>query len=184
MGHLRRLFPQWLRHMHSNPAACMKYTSFPFSSAGSLDIVHIKSFVSRAGSCKKAHQKSQTPVWQPSQADVDAKPWKYLGYRSFSAFVASDNDLFILRRFSALSARVLLGLQDRLSRLEEDLEMLEKTAREKDAPDNHNGSFRQETQEDRQDIICQAQRLLREYSQPWFFYSAFNETRFLGLHSP
>lgn len=171
--------------MLSNPAACMKYTSFPFSSADSSDKVHIKSFISRVVSCKKAHQmQSPTPVWQPSQADVDAKPWKYLGYRSFSALVASDNDFFVLRRFSALSARVLLGLQDQLSRLEEDLEVLEQTAREKDAPDIHNGSSRQETQEDRQDIICQAQRLLREYSQSWFFYSALNETRFLGLHSP
>ena len=111
---------------------------------------------------------SQTPAWQPSQADVDAKPWKYLGYQSFSAFVASDNDFFILRRFSALSARVLLGLQDQLSRLEEDLEALEKTVREKDAPDIHNGSFRDETEKAREALVCQAQRLLRDYSQSQF----------------
>lgn len=64
-----------------------------------------------------------------------------------------------------MSARVLLGLQDQPSRLEEDLEALEKKTREKDAPDIDHGSFRHETQEDRQALVCQAQHLLREYSQ-------------------
>lgn len=108
---------------------------------------------------------SHTRPWEPSQADIDAKAWKYLGYQSFSAFVASDNDFFVLRRFGALSARVLLALQDELSRLEEQLEALEMRVREKDAPDIHNGSFRQETQDDRQALVREAQRLLREYSQ-------------------
>ena len=81
-----------------------------------------------------------------------------------------------------MSARVLLGLQDQLSRLEENLEVLEGRAREKVAPDVHNGSFRQETQEDREDLICQAQRLLREYSQSWSFYPALNERPLLRLH--
>ena len=108
---------------------------------------------------------SQTPAWTPSQADIDVKPWKYVGYQSFSAFVASDNDFFVLRRFGALSARVLLSLQDQLSHLERDLKTLEESVREKDAPDVHNGSFRQETREDRKALVAQAQRLLREYSQ-------------------
>ena len=93
------------------------------------------------------------------------KPWKYSGYQSFSAFVASNNDFFVLRRFGDLSARVLLGLQDQLSCLEEGLGVLEKRVREKDAPDIHNGSFRQETQEERQALVCRAKLLLREYSQ-------------------
>ena len=132
-----------------------------------------------------AYQMQSLPTtWKPSQADIDEKPWKYIGYRSFASFVASDNDFFVLRRFSALSARVLLGLQDQLSRLEENLEVLEGRAREKVAPDIHNGSFRQETQEDREDLICQAQRLLREYSQSWSFYTALNERPLLRLHSP
>ncbi len=107
---------------------------------------------------------SLPPAWQPSQVDIEEKPWKYIGYQSFSAFVASDNDFFVLRRFGALSARVLLGLQDQLSRVEEDLEALEKKARDVNAPDVHNGSFRQETQRDREALTCQAQRLLKEYS--------------------
>ena len=102
---------------------------------------------------------------QPSQADIDGKPWKFTGYQSFSAFVASDNEFFVLRRFGALSARVLLGLQDQLSCLEQDLGALEKRVREKNAPDRHNGSFRQDTLEDRQALVSQAQSLLRDYSQ-------------------
>ena len=57
---------------------------------------------------------SHDSAWEPSQADIDRKPWKYTGYQSFSAFVASDNDFFVSRKFAALSARVLLGLQDQL----------------------------------------------------------------------
>ena len=118
---------------------------------------------------------SLPPAWQPSQADIEEKPWKYIGYRSFSAFIASDNDFFVLRRFGALSARVLLELQDQLSRVEEDLESLEKRVRDEHAPDVHNGSFRQETQIDREALVCQAQRLLKEYSQSWpfCFFSSF-----------
>ena len=114
---------------------------------------------------------SQSTAWEPSQADIDTKPWKYSGYQSFSAFVASDNDFFVLRRFGDLSARVLLGLQDQISCLEEDLGALEKRVREKDAPDIHNGSFRQETQEERKALVSRAQRLLREYSQSQIFSS-------------
>ena len=69
-----------------------------------------------------------------------------------------------------LGALVLLGLQDQLSRIEEDLEALEKKVRDVNVPDVHNGSFRQETQRDREALMCQAQRLLREYSQSWHFY--------------
>ena len=103
--------------------------------------------------------------WQPSKIEVDQKPWKYLGYQSYSNFVASDNDFFILRRFGALSAQVLLALQDELSCLERDLEVIEKRQREENAPDVHNGSFRQETQHDRKKLLLDARPLLREYSR-------------------
>ena len=101
---------------------------------------------------------SQTPGWQPSQADLDARLRKYIYGRSFSAFIASDSDFLMFRHFGTLNVRILLGLQHQLSRLEEDLEALEKTARENNAPDIHNGSSRQDA------LVCQAQRLLRDYS--------------------
>lgn len=102
---------------------------------------------------------------QANQADIEKKPWKYLGYQSFSTFVASDNDFFILRKFGALSARVLLALQDQLSELEEKLEALERSARDINTPDVHNGSFRHETCRERAALICNAQRCLQKYSQ-------------------
>ena len=103
--------------------------------------------------------------WEPSKIEIDQKPWKYLGYQSFSRFVASDHDFFILRRFGALSAQVILALQDELSCLERNLELIEKRQREEHAPDVHNGSFRQETQHDRKKLLLDARPLLREYSR-------------------
>ena len=108
--------------------------------------------------------------WEPSKIEIDQKPWKYLGYQSFSRYVASDNDFFILRRFGALSAQVILGLQDELSCVERDLELIEKRQREEDAPDVHNGSFREETQDDRKKLLLGARPLLKEYSR-WTFIS-------------
>ena len=107
----------------------------------------------------------QPAPWQPSQDDVDRKAWKYAGYRSFCKFVSSDEDFFVLRRFGTLSARVLLDLQDQLARLEEKLEATEQHLRQRDDLDVHNGSFRQETQAQRKEIISEAQRALREYSK-------------------
>ena len=104
-------------------------------------------------------------AWEPSQEDIDQKAWKYAGYRSFCEFVSSDEDFFVLRRFGALSARVLLELQDQLARLEERLEATEQQLRQRDVPDIHNGSFRQETQAQRKEIISEAQHVLREYSK-------------------
>lgn len=83
--------------------------------------------------------------WEPSQKEINKKPWKYLGYRSFSQFVSSDNDLFVLRRFGTLSARVLLALQDQLSQVEEQLEALGEHHRRNDVQDIRNASFREET---------------------------------------
>lgn len=102
--------------------------------------------------------------WKRSQEEIDQKPWKYTGYQSFSSFVASDNDFFILRRFGALNVQTILALQDELSCLERDLEAIERRQRGKDAPDVHNGSFREETQDDRKKLLLDARLLLREYS--------------------
>jgi hypothetical protein len=96
--------------------------------------------------------------------DRSKKPWKYIGYRGFCDFVASDNDFFILRRFSALTTRVLLALQDELVELETQLSVLESQLSEKLAPDVHNGSFRQETQKRRLDLIRGIDGKLRAYS--------------------
>ena len=104
-----------------------------------------------------------------TQEDIEVKPWKYLGYHSFANFIASDADFFILRRFGALNARVLLGLQDQLSQLEERLNELEDHLRSKNGPNIHNGSFRQETQKERAQLLSLAQSILHDYSKSVIF---------------
>ena len=98
-------------------------------------------------------------------AELSRKRWKYVGYRGFCDFVTSDDDFFILRRFSGLTARVLLSLQDELSELEAQLAALEDELSAKDAADVHNGSFRQETSHTRLDIVHTVQNKLREYNE-------------------
>lgn len=91
------------------------------------------------------------------------KSWKYIGYLSYSKFVASDSDLLVLRRFGILNARIALALQNRLSELEEELGNLDKLYSSKSTEDVHNGSFRDD-QEDRERLIWEIHSRLREYS--------------------
>jgi hypothetical protein len=102
---------------------------------------------------------------EPSADDLMQKPWKYLGYRAFSDLLASDDSLLMVRRFSVLTARVLLGLQDGLARDEERLAALERELAAKDAADVHNGSFRQESQQKRKDLLVDIEAKLRKYSR-------------------
>ncbi len=137
---------------------------FPKSSAGE------GSLLNRSTACfvfisSNMQSHGRTKSWKPSTVEIESKAWKYLGYQSFSKFVASDNDFFTLRRFGALTARVLLGLQDQLSQLEEKLDVLEKQHRRGDIFDIHNGSFRQDTLAERKKLISEAQEILVKYSQ-------------------
>ena len=99
-----------------------------------------------------------------SADDLAQKPWKYLGYRAFSDLVASDDSLLMVRRFSVLTARVLLSLQDALTQDEERLQQLERQLAAKDAADVHNGSFRQESQQKRKELLQEIDTKLRKYS--------------------
>ncbi|KAF7185725.1 hypothetical protein HII31_12956 [Pseudocercospora fuligena] len=48
--------------------------------------------------------------------------WQYHGYPSLSRWMASSNDFFVLRKFSTLSARSLLYLQNEIAQREKKLE--------------------------------------------------------------
>ncbi|KAF8854272.1 hypothetical protein BDZ45DRAFT_656876 [Acephala macrosclerotiorum] len=75
--------------------------------------------------------------------DVLKAPWKYIGYRVFSKWIASDQSFFIVRRFGALQARVVLSLQDEIVRMEEELDSMDKAYSRKAVPSVvDNGSFR------------------------------------------
>ena len=77
-----------------------------------------------------------------------------------SAFVASDDDLFVLRRFGRLAARVALMMQDRIASLEEDLLKEDALGREENS---HCGTLRQEPRKRRTDLMEQIKWKLIEY---------------------
>jgi hypothetical protein len=93
------------------------------------------------------------------------KPWKEIGYRGFSAFLASDNDFLVFRHFGAVNARLLLYLQDEIAVLEQDLEELEILHSQDSAVDIHNGSFRQETLPQRKKLLDNLLVKVKEYSK-------------------
>ena len=93
------------------------------------------------------------------------KAWKYVGYQGFTEFVASDTDFFILRRFDQLAARTLLMRQDELVELEGQLSVLETSLRNPRDPGVHNGSFREETQEARLNLVKTIDVKLQVYCQ-------------------
>ena len=96
--------------------------------------------------------------------EVDQKPWKYIGYKGYSDFISSENDFFILRKFSSVSARVALMLQDQVTVLEEKLEALDKMYSRKEAVDVNSGSFRDD-QQDRVDVLEELKDKLMVYGQ-------------------
>src|SRR4051812_48737888 len=95
--------------------------------------------------------------------EVEKKPWKYIGYRGYADFIASENDFYIVRRFAALNTRAALALQDKVSVLEEQLEDLDRSFGRRDAVDIHNGSFRDD-QEGRSVLMGEIIEALTKYS--------------------
>lgn len=107
---------------------------------------------------------NSTPAAQSTE-DIRLKPWKYLGYEAYSSFVSSHDDFFIFRRFSALTSRVILSIQDEISELEERRTELEKELRQPNGVEVHNGTFRgdRDTQNERSSLVLQIRRKLKEY---------------------
>ncbi|KAH8654131.1 hypothetical protein BGZ60DRAFT_419383 [Tricladium varicosporioides] len=107
-----------------------------------------------------------------TKEEIEAKEWKYTGYRHYSQFIASDNDLLIFRSFGALNARVCLALQDEISILEQELATLDKASSDLGAPDIHNGSFRADVGSPRAKLLKGRIYLkLKEYNEFMFHYS-------------
>jgi hypothetical protein len=86
--------------------------------------------------------------------DMERWPWKHAGYRVFSRWVASDPAFFIVRRFGALNARVILCLQDEIAELEEKLNEFDDEYKAREKPnDTNNGSFRRDPCGDRKELV-------------------------------
>lgn len=103
-----------------------------------------------------------------TQDDIFHEPWKYTGYKKYSWFLASDDDFLIFRRFGILNARVLLLLQDELTVAETKLKTLDEEYSLKNAPRLHNGSFRieqgEEKQQERRRLLLEIKDKVSEYS--------------------
>ena len=100
-------------------------------------------------------QRQRAPYPDYDKATADESPWKYVGYRVFAKWMASEQTFFIVRRFGALNTRVILALQDEIVELEQQLNHLDEDYSRKDANENHthNGSFRFDGFEDRRNLI-------------------------------
>lgn len=99
-----------------------------------------------------------------TQDEVDEKPWKYIGYKGYTDFIASENDFFMLRRFASISTRIALKLQDEVLELEEKLEELDKKYSRRGAVDVNNGSFRDD-EDDRAQVLELLRQKLVVYSE-------------------
>ena len=102
---------------------------------------------------------------QPTPDDIAKKPWKYIGIKGYSEFLASEDDLLIFRRFGALNTRVLLALQDEVSVLEQQLNEMDTVCGDKKGEDYNNGTFRDDMP-DRADLLNHLREKLYQYS-PW-----------------
>lgn len=75
-------------------------------------------------------------------------------------WMASDNDFFVLRRFGQVAARVLLRMQDRIAKLEEDLRCLDQVCMKAGL---NNGTFRYEPKLEREGILDELGWRLEQY---------------------
>ncbi|RDL33932.1 Uncharacterized protein BP5553_08300 [Venustampulla echinocandica] len=99
-----------------------------------------------------------------TEEEIEKKPWKYIGYKGYSEFIASDNDFYIVRKFASLNTRIALALQDQIAVLEADLNELDAQYSQMDAEDLHNGSFRDD-REDRTELVEKIATKVAKYNE-------------------
>jgi hypothetical protein len=94
-------------------------------------------------------------------------PWRDVGYRGFSEWMASSNDFFLVRRFGALNARVLLLLQDRIVQKEGELKDLDDDAGVNNltGPEALSNSIRDDPNDERETLLQEIKSMLDEYSE-------------------
>ena len=81
-------------------------------------------------------------------------------------WMASDDDFFVLRRFGELSARILLRLQDRITKLEEDLQRMDNDCLRGGF---NNGTFRYDPIGERQLLLDELTSRLEQYRMCYHF---------------
>ncbi len=100
--------------------------------------------------------------------DVPAAYWKDEGYPGFSRWMASSDDFLVLRRFGQLNVRVLLLMQDRIVRKEEELANIDAYGK-LSADKADSSSLRSEPLPEREIILDELKAMLHEYSR--YLYS-------------
>ena len=76
--------------------------------------------------------------------------------------MASDNDFFVIRRFEASNARVLLMMQDRIAYLEEEIRKKDDIC---ETNSWSNGTLRYDVLDDRRKVLEELASRLERYSQ-------------------
>jgi len=90
----------------------------------------------------------------------------FVGYPGLADWMASSQDLFILRRFSPLAARTLLFLQHQIWDLNEKVEEKDRDARRKPLGEARADSFVNDPDEGgRKQKIMRAAELLQQYCE-------------------
>lgn len=113
-------------------------------------------------------QNISPPNAKPSIDDATSrrKSWKHEGYGVFSKWMASDDDLFVFRRFQSLNARTILYMQDRIGQIETRLAQLHDENAHGDEK-RKNNSFRWDMhhEPERDRLMCELTGLLNHYNQ-------------------
>ncbi|KUJ07663.1 uncharacterized protein LY89DRAFT_601279 [Mollisia scopiformis] len=116
---------------------------------------------SKAEESDRVRDRSVHPL---TQDEIDEKPWKYIGYRGYTDFIASDNDFLMVRRFASVSARIVLSLQDQVMVLEEQLNELDWRYSKQEEEDVNNGTFRDD-EEERVELLESLRLKILQYSK-------------------
>ncbi|KAK9775375.1 hypothetical protein SCAR479_08051 [Seiridium cardinale] len=100
-----------------------------------------------------------------SRHEMDHKPWKYIGYKGFARYSSLSNDFFAVRRYDRTHCRVLLAKQDRIAKLEEDLDCLDNELSSRTAFDKDNGTLRNDESKERKKLLADLGEELRSYDE-------------------
>ncbi|KAI0386071.1 hypothetical protein F5Y04DRAFT_275677 [Hypomontagnella monticulosa] len=108
---------------------------------------------------------NETIGGSPTEEEILLRPWKYIGYKGYSSFLASEDEFFVLRRFDSLNIRIALSLQDELSVLEEELSEIDRKYSERDTTVAvNNGTFRYD-QQDLTRLLSRIEQKVRHYNE-------------------
>ncbi|KAK7191935.1 hypothetical protein DPSP01_013342 [Paraphaeosphaeria sporulosa] len=111
---------------------------------------------------------SPSSTFTTTSQDKRKAAWKYEGYKAFSSWMASEDDFFLFRRFGDLNSRTILWMQDRITRVENDLRSLDEMVHKSKLADNlRNDSFRwdEKWMTQRHAHMVELSQLLHHYNQ-------------------